>query len=136
MCTGAIPVASKLVPGHWRMVSVWSERESRRRTAVPPRAVKAAVGEKCEFGENVEDCLPDEVPHELSCQNKWQRSDSEGHTRYSIIKGKMRSLRSQGASLNRPDSGTPSSFICIVFITTGSNKRIYQYCQATHRGAW
>ena len=45
---GTIPVARVLIPGH----------------GVPPVAVEAAVGEACDFGQDVEDAFPDDVPSE------------------------------------------------------------------------
>lgn len=45
---GPVPVARVLVPGH----------------GVPPVAVETTVGEARDFGEDVEDAFPDDVPGE------------------------------------------------------------------------
>lgn len=102
-------------------------------TAVPPRSVEAAVGKVGEFSEDIEDGLPDEIPHKLRRRVRLNyllvvRQSRCLLTRYSTIKGKMRSISSHGNSLALPESDTPVSFICTVFITTGSATESGQIC--------
>lgn len=48
------------------------------------------------------------------------RAGGQKHTRYSIMKGKIRSSSRRGNSWNLARRESPSAFICTVFMTTGS----------------
>lgn len=115
---GAIPVASELVPGR----------------GIPPVGVEAAVGEHCQFREDIElsgikvsvngvDKALFRMADRKCNLHNWTSLKGEGkpltiHSqityqarRYSIMNGNRRSLSTQGNSCRRCERGMPCSFM-------------------------
>ena len=86
---GAVPVARVLVP----------------RDAVPPVAVEAAVGEEGEFGEDVEQTLPDDVPGQqlLEQEREEHVDDGPGQLAGAAVEGQAGVAHAHRAAHGRVD---------------------------------